>query len=141
MSGAHSNVGPELRHLAETILAILDPAIQAAVGYARRTDSTPGKCQQRWCPLCALAALAADEEHPLSSLIAEHGASLIALIRAMVSANTPLQHDPESNGGRHPRRDSSTSTACAEWIPAHRRHRHGMSRPMDPGTVRSRTDR
>jgi hypothetical protein len=96
MSGAHPTVGPELRHLARTILASLEPAIQAATDYTARTASTPGKCQQTWCPLCALAALASGEQHPLSTLVAEHGASMLALILAMVTESAPPQHDPET---------------------------------------------
>ena len=96
MSGAHPTIGPELRHLARTVLAGLEPVIQATADYAARTASTAGKCQQTWCPLCALAALAAGEHHPLSTLLAEHGASMLALIQAMVTESTPPQHDPET---------------------------------------------
>jgi hypothetical protein len=44
----------------------------------------PGKCQQVWCPLCALAALVQGEQHPMLTVIADHSASLLAAIRAMV---------------------------------------------------------
>ena len=96
LSGGHPTVGPELRNLARTILASLEPLMQAATEYAARTATTPGKCQQTWCPLCALAALAAGEHHPLSTLVAEHGASMLALIQAMVTESTPSQRDPET---------------------------------------------
>ena len=53
MSGAHPDLGPELRQLAQTILDRLDPAVKLAA--ARAASAGPGKCQQAWCPVCALA--------------------------------------------------------------------------------------
>ena len=53
----------------------------------------PGKCQQVWCPVCALAALVAGEQHPLLTVIAEHSVALLAVIRAIVE-------DAADTGGR-----------------------------------------
>ena len=83
MSGAHSDVGPELRQLAQTILDKLDPAVRAAAAMAAGAAS-PGKCQQVWCPLCALAALASGEQHPLLTVISEHSVALLTMIRAII---------------------------------------------------------
>jgi hypothetical protein len=85
----HPNLGPELRQLAQTILALLDPLIQAASALGPSVDAEPGKCQQVWCPVCATAAVAAGESHPLATLLAEHGAALLTLIRAMVNPDQP----------------------------------------------------
>jgi hypothetical protein len=47
--------------------------------------AAPGKCQQVWCPVCALAALVNGEQHPLLTVVAEHSVALVTMIRAMVA--------------------------------------------------------
>ena len=86
MSGAHPDLGPELRQLAQAILDRLDPAVRSAAAMATGGGASqgPGKCQQVWCPVCALAALVSGEQHPLLTVIAEHSVALLAVIRAMV---------------------------------------------------------
>ena len=76
MSDAHSDLGPELRALAQSILDRIDPAVRAAAAAAAGADG-PGKCQQVWCPVCALAALVSGEQHPLLTVIAEHSVALL----------------------------------------------------------------
>jgi hypothetical protein len=90
MTGSHSEIGPELRQLAQTILDRLDPAVRLAAARAAGSGDSPGKCQQVWCPVCALAALAAGEQHPLLTVIAEHSVALLAVVRAIIqdTANT-----------------------------------------------------
>ena len=58
MSTLHADLGPELRALAQTILDRIDPAVRAG-GGAAAAPAAPGKCQQVWCPVCALAAWSA----------------------------------------------------------------------------------
>lgn len=82
MTTPHADLGPELRALAQTILDKLDPAVRFAA--ARATTGTAGKCQQVWCPVCALAALAAGEQHPLLTVVAEHSVALLAVVRAIL---------------------------------------------------------
>jgi hypothetical protein len=92
MTGSHPDIGPELRQLAQTILDRLDPAVRLAAGRAAGSSDSPGKCQQVWCPVCALAALAAGEQHPLLTVIAEHSVALLAVIRSMVeNIETPSE--------------------------------------------------
>jgi hypothetical protein len=91
VSGTHSDVGPELRQLAQAILDRLDPAVRSAAAMAGGADG-PGKCQQVWCPVCALAALVSGEQHPLLTVIAEHSVALLTVVRAMVE-------DIETSGG------------------------------------------
>lgn len=93
MSGPHPDIGPELRQLAQTILDKLDPAVRMAA--ARAAASGTGKCQQVWCPVCALAALVAGEQHPLLTVVAEHSVALLAVIRAVLDG-------AESHGSRGP---------------------------------------
>ena len=95
MSNAHSDLGPELRALAQFILNRIDPAVRAAAAAAAGADG-PGKCQQVWCPVCALAALVSGEQHPLLTVIAEHSVALLTVVRAMVSdiASTPGPQQP-----------------------------------------------
>jgi len=95
MTGSHTDIGPELRQLAQTILDRLDPALRLAA--ARAAGSGAGKCQQVWCPVCALAALVAGEQHPLLTVIAEHSVGLLAVIRAIIedTADTGGPNPPE----------------------------------------------
>ena len=53
----------------------------AAALAAARAGEGPGKCQQVWCPVCALAALVTGEEHPLLTVIAEHSVALLTVVR------------------------------------------------------------
>jgi hypothetical protein len=84
MSGAHPDLGPELKALAQLVLDRLDPAVRLLAARAAASGAGPGACQQVWCPVCALAALVNGEEHPLLSVIAEHSVALMTVIRAMV---------------------------------------------------------
>jgi hypothetical protein len=63
--GEHPEFGPELKQLAQQILVLLDPLIQAAAAFAPPVGAEPGKCQQVWCPVCAIAAFTSGEQHPL----------------------------------------------------------------------------
>ncbi len=92
MSEFHTDIAPELRKLAQSILDRLDPAVRLAA--ARTAAGSEGKCQQVWCPVCALAALVAGERHPLLSVIAEHSVALLAVVRAMTDSM-----DSEEGGG------------------------------------------
>jgi phosphoribosylamine-glycine ligase len=87
--------------LAQAILERLEPAVRLAA--ARATSGSEGKCQQVWCPVCALAAVVAGEQHPLLSVIAEHSVALLAVVRAMADAMDPGQGD--ATGGMEPPTD------------------------------------
>lgn len=103
MTGNHSDVGPELRNLARAILDGLDPALRSVAAMAVTGD--PGKCQQVWCPVCALAALVNGEQHPLLDIIGEHSVALLTVIRAMVdNADGAPPDGPPSGGAGAPRR-------------------------------------
>jgi hypothetical protein len=86
MTGSHADIGPELRQLAQTILDRLDPAVRLAAARAAGSGDGPGKCQQVWCPVCALAALASGEQHPMLDVIAEHSVALLGVIRALIES-------------------------------------------------------
>jgi hypothetical protein len=73
-----------LRQLAQTILDRIDPAVRLAAARAAGSGDGPGKCQQVWCPVCALAALVSGEQHPLLTVIADHSVALLTVVRAMV---------------------------------------------------------
>lgn len=104
-AGAHpdlGDLGPELRKLAQAILDRLDPAVRAAALLVASSGDGPGKCQQVWCPVCALAALVTGEEHPLLTVVAEHSVALYEVIRAVVGETGPsggAPPDPGSPGG------------------------------------------
>jgi hypothetical protein len=107
MTGGHPDLGPELRQLAQSILDRLDPAVRiAAARAASAAADGPGKCQQVWCPVCALAALINGEQHPLLGVIAEHSVALLAVIRALLD-ETGGDTPPEPEGGPDPGGDDS----------------------------------
>jgi hypothetical protein len=95
MTGSHPDIGPELRQLAQTILDRLDPAVRLAAARAAGSGDGPGKCQQMWCPVCALAALVAGEQHPLLTVIAEHSVALLAVVRAIIEDTAHTAKGPE----------------------------------------------
>jgi hypothetical protein len=84
VSGGHPDIGPELRRLAQAILDGIDPAVKAAASLTAGGGVGTGKCQQVWCPVCALVALATGDQHPLLTMIADHSVALLDMIRAMV---------------------------------------------------------
>jgi hypothetical protein len=101
MTGTHPDLGPELRQLAQAVLDKIDPAVRLAAARAAGSTAGPGKCQQVWCPVCALAALAAGEQHPLLNVIAEHSVALLTVVRAMVD-NVPTPPEPPDAPPRPP---------------------------------------
>jgi hypothetical protein len=112
VSGAHPDVGPELRRLAQAILDGIDPAVRTAAALTAGGGVGTGKCQQVWCPVCALAALATGDQHPLLTVIANHSIALLELIRAIVddidrSAKPPPDGPP--GGGLGTGTDAGTA--------------------------------
>jgi hypothetical protein len=97
----HPDIGPELRKLAQSILDGIDPAVRLAAARAVGDGVGTGKCQQVWCPVCALAAVVTGEEHPLLTIIAEHSVALLAAIRSLVDqvdGSTPPPSGPSDDG-------------------------------------------
>jgi len=84
VSGEHPDISPELRQLAQTILDQIDPLVRLAAARASSGAASPGKCQQVWCPVCALAALATGEQHPLLAVVADHSVALLAVVRTIL---------------------------------------------------------
>ncbi|BBX25182.1 hypothetical protein [Mycolicibacterium alvei] len=100
MTGSHPELSSELRQLAQEILDRLDPAVRlAAATFAASGDTDPGKCQQVWCPVCALAAAVNGEQHPLLSVIAEHSVALLTVIRAVLDEGADGSGGSGSDGG------------------------------------------
>jgi hypothetical protein len=102
MSGLHTDIGPELRKLAQVILDGVDPAVRSAAALAAGAGVGTGKCQQVWCPVCALAALVSGEQHPLLTVVADHSVALLEMIRSIVDdvdrATTPPPDGPPGGG-------------------------------------------
>jgi hypothetical protein len=95
VSGAHSDIGPELRRLAQAILDGIDPAVRTAAALTAGGGVGTGKCQQVWCPVCALAALATGEQHPLLTVIADHSIALLEVIRGIVNDVNDIDPSPK----------------------------------------------
>lgn len=104
MTGEHADVGPDLQQLARTILAMLDPLVQAGAAFAPTTGGEPGRCQQVWCPVCAVAAVAAGEQHPLVAILVEHGAALLSVLRTVATTHD----EPRAPHGSAPADTSGT---------------------------------
>jgi len=107
VTGVHPDIGPELRKLAQKILDQIDPAVRLAASMAVGGGAGTGKCQQVWCPVCALAAVVSGDEHPLLTVVAEHSVALLAVIRAIVdqvdqTTPTPPTPDGPPGGGAEP---------------------------------------
>ncbi len=83
MTAGHRDIGPELRKLAQSIVDNIDPAVRAAAARVGAGVGV-GKCQQVWCPVCALAALVTGEQHPMLTVVADHSGALLSLVRSMV---------------------------------------------------------
>ncbi len=120
MSGAHPDIGPELRRLAQAILDGIDPAVRAAAALTAGAGVGTGKCQQVWCPVCALAALATGDQHPLLTVIADHSIALLDVIRAIVddidrSAKPPPDGPP--GGGPATRTEAEDAAAKTRYQP------------------------
>jgi hypothetical protein len=99
VTGAHSDIGPELRKLAQKILDQIDPAVRLAAAAAVGDGPGTGKCQQVWCPVCALAAIVSGDEHPLLTVIAEHSVTLLAVIRCRRVAISPSPSPLRTSSG------------------------------------------
>jgi hypothetical protein len=84
MTSSHPEIGPELRRLAQSILNGIDPAVRLAASRALGAGAGTGKCQQVWCPVCALAAVVTGDEHPLLTVVAEHSVALLTVIRSLI---------------------------------------------------------
>lgn len=102
MSGAHPDVGPELRRLAQAILDGIDPAVRLAAAMTAGNGPGTGQCQQVWCPVCALAALATGEQHPLLTLVADHSIALLEVIRGIVGDADRSPEPPPDRGAPPP---------------------------------------
>lgn len=117
MTGSHPELGSELRQLAQDILDRLDPAVRlAAANFAASAEGSPGKCQQVWCPVCALAAVVNGEQHPLLSVIAEHSVALLTVIRAVLDDEGHSGGDT-GGGGDSPPPDGGPDTPPPDDYP------------------------
>jgi hypothetical protein len=122
--GAHSDLGPELRQLAQALLDRIDPAVRAAAALAAaRSGAGPGKCQQVWCPVCALAALVTGEEHPLITIIGEHSVALLTVIRMVVDGGATAPEPPKPpTSPQGPQRGGGAAADDADPESAHSRY-------------------
>lgn len=119
MSGAHPDVGPELRRLVQAILDGIDPAVRLAAAMTAGNGPGTGQCQQVWCPVCALAALATGDQHPLLTLIADHSVALLEAIRGSIGDAGDADRSPEPPpdrppGGGAPRAGSDAGEGAAK---------------------------
>ena len=127
MNGEHSDIGPELRQLAQTILDRIDPAVRLAAARAAAAGASPGKCQQVWCPVCALAALASGEQHPLLTVIADHSVALLSVVRALIETSQQTQRSRAAQRRRHRQTDRRHRRSLPTGASLRRRDRGDIS--------------
>jgi hypothetical protein len=119
----HPDIPPELRVLAQSILGRLDPAVKLLA--AKVQAGGPGKCEQVWCPVCALAALISGEQHPMLNVVAEHSVGLLTLAKAMLdnfdsTSPQPADAPPDDLSEPKPRPEPEPPPASPE--PGHYQH-------------------
>lgn len=120
MSEGHSEIGPELRRLAQAILDGIDPAMRTAAALTAGRGVGTGKCQQVWCPVCALAALATGDQHPLITVIADHSIALLEVVRAMlddINGAAPPPDGPPGDGVTETQTPDATTRTRYQPIP------------------------
>lgn len=87
MTDSHADLGADLSQLANQLLDKLEPIVTTAALLTEGAEPSP--CQEQWCPVCALAALVHDQDHPLLQLIAEHSVTLMSAVRMAVAQRSP----------------------------------------------------
>jgi hypothetical protein len=107
VNSAHPEIPAELRQLAQLLLDRIDPAVRAAAAVAMGRGDSSGKCQQMWCPVCALAALMQGEQHPMLDVVAEHSVALMTFVRALIETDAappppPPDGGPNGSGAKAP---------------------------------------
>lgn len=84
----HPQFGEELRLLAEAVLERVEPSLRrAATGAGKQAWDS---CD--WCPVCALTALVRGEHHDIVAVLADHGTSVVTILREAL-AGVPV--DPK----------------------------------------------
>ena len=76
--GGHEGIGEDLRVLALTALARIDPVLERL--RTEPVTEAPETCAS--CPVCALIAALRGERPELAVRLAEHAAGLVAVLRA-----------------------------------------------------------
>lgn len=100
----------DLRLLAQALIDKIDPVVRLSVAMLADGEN-PSDCNQVWCPVCALVALANDEQHPMLTAIAEHSTTFLDAVRAALADQGPVgphpepPTDPSGPGGRHRQSD------------------------------------
>lgn len=109
MTDSHPDASAELRRLVKTVAAVLIPLGEAAAAAVAPATGEQSACQQVWCPVCATIAVAHGEQHPLATIVAEHGAALLSILRTV--ADTSDTPPPTSEASAHVTEPSPTVTA------------------------------
>ncbi|MFD6224972.1 hypothetical protein [Nocardia asteroides] len=137
----------ELRLLAEVLLARVEPVLRrtAADGQADL-----GGCS--WCPVCAAAALVRGEHHDVVAALADHGTSMVTVLREAL-AGVPVEpvlppewaeyaaahHDSHGTYGYDDDRHGHTGTGWPTDDAAHARSHTGTP-PTDHADGSPRRD-
>jgi hypothetical protein len=114
VTSAHPEIPAELRQLAQLLLDRIDPAVRAAAAVAVGRGDSSGKCQQVWCPVCALAALVQGEQHPMLDVVAEHSVALMTFLRALIETDGAT---PPPDGGPNGSEPKPRPTTRYQHIP------------------------
>ncbi|WP_410876444.1 hypothetical protein [Nocardia sp. A7] len=117
----------ELRLLAEVLLSRVEPVLRrtAADGQADL-----GGCA--WCPVCAAAALVRGDHHDVVATLAEHGTSMVTVLREAL-AGTPVEPVMPQEWADHaagqPNSAEEPAAATGPNTSSASQGRHGTPRP------------
>jgi hypothetical protein len=120
----------ELRLLSEVLLARVEPVLRRTAADGR---ADLGGCA--WCPVCAAAALVRGDHHDVVAALAEHGTSLVTVLRealAGIPVEPVLPPEWTEHGAGQP--DSTDAHAAAHEPAGAPPYPNGATGLRDPGS-------
>ncbi|MFD3464281.1 hypothetical protein ACFWVM_31600 [Nocardia fluminea] len=119
----------ELRLLSEVLLARVEPVLRRTAADGR---ADLGGCS--WCPVCAAAALLRGDHHDVVAALAEHGTSLVTVLRealAGIPVEPVLPPEWADHAAGHP--NPADDQAAAPGPTGQPAHPNGDTGRQDPG--------
>lgn len=119
----------ELRLLSEVLLARVEPVLRRTAADGR---ADLGGCS--WCPVCAAAALLRGDHHDVVAALAEHGTSMVTVLRealAGIPVEPVLPPEWADHAAGHP--NPADDQAAAPGPTGQPPHPNGDTGRQDPG--------
>ncbi|MFD3593256.1 hypothetical protein ACFWU5_11050 [Nocardia sp. NPDC058640] len=122
----------EMRLLAEVLLARVEPMLRRTAA-----DGQPDLGGCAWCPVCAAAALVRGDHHDVIAALAEHGTSMVTVLRealAGIPVEPVLPPEWADHAAGHPDSNPAApfaATAQDDQTASNRAHQHHTAAPTD----------